>query len=611
MKAWILSVGVLMYAATSVRAHGVLIEPPARTGMGKETGTGKKLVGETTFRNDPANGAAGDGCGSLASTGNPGPQAVSVTWTAGENAKICWEITIPHAEDTAKYGSSPGVRVSIAYSATDRFDTDVLVSGVDGGPLGTYCTTVKLPAAKSCPQCVLQWSWVSLPDGGAYVGCADIKVNPQTNNEICQASIWMNAVGDCTASGMYNMDAILNHGGGRPAIEAACGRQATLANWLNKGAHSGYQNTILQKQDINYNNQVAPRLGPAANCPQGAQTPPLLPNPPVPPPGGQPAPGQPGPAPGQPIVQPPPLAGQPICVGQPPVCNCGSNSRIVEHQGTILPYPVISALQMQGDETKVIPCAQANAGYEARTGTHTGFQVKCNKGTGKLEIGLQGGNCAAYPKCSSIQAQAALVCGTLTYDQSRASMPYRQAADCCASPGGAVPGQPIIGQPGQPIVGQPGQPIGQLPISGDVCASLTCVSMMMFQGVSAQCDSRMMQGGTNVIVDSTCRMLSAGGSNAGYYQLSCSQGTIKGLYGCSDPTCDFRTCASTNFELLTSDLNRCVAKPFDCKPGIPGDCLTNDFMFNTQMCSANSANTWAVSALGAAIPVAALAMTNP
>merc|ERR1711904_146490 len=101
--------------------------------------------------------------------------------------------------------------------------------------------------------------------------------------------------------------------------------------------------------------------------------------------------------------------------------------------------------------TKVIPCAQANAGYEATTNTHTGFHVKCNKDTGKLEIGPQGGNCAAYPKCSAIQAQAAAVCGSMTYDPGRSSMPYRQqAADCCTAPVGAVPGQPIVGQTGQP-----------------------------------------------------------------------------------------------------------------------------------------------------------------
>jgi len=272
---------------------------------------------------------------------------------------------------------------------------------------------------------------------------------------------------------------------------------------------------------------------------------------------------------------------------------------------------------MAAGETKTIPCAQANPGYVVSQQKHSGFHVTCNQGT--LRIGPQGGRCGAYPKCLSMQAQASLVCGaTSVYDPSRGSMPYRSKADCCVSPGGVSPVQPPVVDPGtgNPPIGNP--PIGNPPIGGpigggggiDVCPSLTCLSMMMYTGQNAQCNQNMMQGGSNVILDGQCRPFSGGGQSIGYYRLLCLNNQVTGVYSCTSPACAPSSCAVSNFALLGSQLERCVSKQFDCLPGRPDQCLTADFMFSTQMCFASNANTWAVNTLGAALPIAGLAMAD-
>ena len=153
------------------------------------------MRGVKEFWNNPENANTLPGCGSATSTGNPGKQDPTVTWTAGTKAKVCWEITLPHLEEPGIY--SPGVRVSIAYGPTDRFDKNVLLKDLDAGPKGIYCSDVTVPA-QTCENCILQWSWVSLPDGGAYVGCADVRIIAANNNEEkCSADIWPAAVGNC------------------------------------------------------------------------------------------------------------------------------------------------------------------------------------------------------------------------------------------------------------------------------------------------------------------------------------------------------------------------------------------------------------------------------
>ena len=42
---------------------------------------------------------------------------------------------------------------------------------------GPKTITVALPPHKECAKCQLQWSWVSIADGGAYVACADVELS--------------------------------------------------------------------------------------------------------------------------------------------------------------------------------------------------------------------------------------------------------------------------------------------------------------------------------------------------------------------------------------------------------------------------------------------------
>merc|ERR1719174_1379491 len=259
----------------------------------------------------------------------------------------------------------------------------------------------------------------------------------------------------------------------------------------------------------------------------------------------------------------------------------------------------------------MIPCAQANpnGGYVVDVqAKHTGFHVRCDQATGTLKIGPQGGKCGAYPKCVSMAAQAAVVCGTgSVYDPSRASMPYRSIVDCCVAPG--TP--PLVPTPVNPVnPGIPGNPGVNPGIGGlDVCPSLTCLSMMMFTGANAQCNPTAMQGGSNLILDGQCNSFSGGGTT-GYYRMSCFNNQVTGVYACTSASCAPSTCAVTSFSLLGSELERCVAKRFECAPGRAGSCLTADFRFSTQMCFASNANTWAVNTLGAALPIAGLAMAD-
>jgi len=552
-----------MYAVTSVCGHAVLVEPPVRAGMGKEIPNGRKLVGETAFRNLPVNrNDPNSGCGTAASTGNPGPGTPKVTWTAGEEAKICWETTIAHPEQQGI--KSPGIRASIAYTANERFDVNILFKDVDGGNTGTtYCKTVRLRADKSCDSCVLQWAWVSIPDGGAYLGCADIRVLPATNIEGCKTSLWLGTVNNCAqGNGLYDFGPMLNgHPGGAPAIQRVCQTGTTAGNWIGKsGSHGQYTGSVTAKNDITYAGKTIARLGPARNCPQNAQTPPNLPPGPVTVVTQAPPPGQPNPPPGQP--NPPP--GQP----NPPPGGCAAGTVL----GTGIPYPVSVLTPMANGQTITVPCSQAHRGYTSDKATHTGFTVTCNAG----RLVVPGGRCAAYPSCSSAQANAATMCGTLQFDTNSLDTPCVSgsctAADCCV--GGTL----------------------------DLCDPTTLVSLISYQTANAQCAN--IAGRGDIIPDDKCRKFSGGGTIDSYYQLTCRRSGIRGSFACTDSTCT--NCATNSFSIASADRNSCTTNSFLCTPGQPSTCQQSDFRFTaviTDQRAVAGATTWAMSMIGGVVGV--------
>lgn len=59
-----------------------------------------------------------------------------------------------------------GVRIAISYNENDTFNDNVLVNGIEVGPVGYNTYSVTLPAGKVCDKCVLQWIWDSTADGG-------------------------------------------------------------------------------------------------------------------------------------------------------------------------------------------------------------------------------------------------------------------------------------------------------------------------------------------------------------------------------------------------------------------------------------------------------------
>ena len=562
MRTFLLSIGALLYAATSVSGHAVLIEPPPRTGMGKSNAhpQGRKLQGENAFRNIPENlNNPSSGCGNAGSTGNTGPAAPKVTWKAGDQVKICWETTIAHPEQAGT--RSPGIRVSIAYQNGGRFDTDVLIKDVDGGNSGTtYCKTVQLPANKNCPNgCVLQWAWVSIPDGGAYLACADIRILPASNEEGCRASLWLGQANTCAQGhGMYDfspMEAPNAHPGGQNAIRNICGTGKGKGNWgnLGGGSHNQFTNLITNKQDIVYQGRISRRLGPAVGCPQNAQNPPNLPPAPITP---APTPPKPKPTPsppngggggggGQPAPTPPPAPVQ-------PGANCAPNV----NPGLIhsdLPYPVRVSQAVQNGQTANIQCTAAHPGYTRSENFHNGFTVRCTNGQLSFVIAGTTRPCAKLPSCSEFENNPDVVCGSLPFSinlrNNICTSGECVAADCCV--GG-----------------------GQL----DMCDSTTRVSLSIYNTNNGQCNGAQMFTRADIVADDTCRNFN-GGDGTMYYKLACRAGRMIGKWACTDSTCS--ACATQTFVMSSNDVSSCATKSILCRAGDATSCQLIDVLVQT------------------------------
>merc|ERR1712032_456533 len=178
-----------------------------------------------------------------------------------------------------------------------------------------------------------------------------------------------------------------------------------------------------QKGDIKYNNINVRRLGPAANCPPNAKTPPKLKPQQGGGGGGQQNPTNPPQNPTKPPQTQAPITTKPVVTAKPCTTpgKCTCSPRTITKtglpgaaNGNILTYP--------------ITVAQSSTGGQK-------ISVACSANTGKWY--LYGGGCAAYPKCSTIQGNPAPVCTTGRYNPNAADAPCTSfackadAATCC------------------------------------------------------------------------------------------------------------------------------------------------------------------------------------
>jgi hypothetical protein len=183
---YLLPLALLLPEAT--HAHGVLKSPTARDGMAD--GVGRKI---TPF---PLSEAATEACdGTLAAepvaTVHPGMRVV-----------IKYEVGIPHP-------AAPGLRLAISQPdtaaggdklkpfadlATGGGQPTILADddGKDVGAEGEHDISLVIPGfAPDGPLdapgdgFVLQWMWQSESDGGGYIGCADIRIQPKDSAEPC------------------------------------------------------------------------------------------------------------------------------------------------------------------------------------------------------------------------------------------------------------------------------------------------------------------------------------------------------------------------------------------------------------------------------------------
>ncbi|KAJ3398571.1 hypothetical protein CcCBS67573_g04681 [Chytriomyces confervae] len=153
-------------AVSLVYSHAVLIGPKSREGM--DIGDGIKYVGNITrYAPDPSFPMC---------AGFPAAAPVQ-TYTAGSKLDIKWSVTIPHTSD-------PGVTISIQYQPSEEFM--VLGSGIDDA---LTQASIQLPPNKSSTSAVLRFMWQSKDDGGFYIGCSDIVVNPSKDAVVGPSTI--------------------------------------------------------------------------------------------------------------------------------------------------------------------------------------------------------------------------------------------------------------------------------------------------------------------------------------------------------------------------------------------------------------------------------------
>lgn len=150
-----------------VQSHGFLSFPVARNGniAGTLSNPGGKTPNLALLT--PAQQNL---CGT-SKVPDVGVQAITENWTAGQVVQVEWDITLLHA-------SAPGVRIAIQYAPLDTFNDNVLFNGLDVGLAGLNQITIKLPVGKNSTHAVLQWIWGSAADGGFYLGCSDITIQP-------------------------------------------------------------------------------------------------------------------------------------------------------------------------------------------------------------------------------------------------------------------------------------------------------------------------------------------------------------------------------------------------------------------------------------------------
>ena len=155
----------------SVCSHGRLKSPIPRDGNGLDT-TGTQVIKLTLNFRNPIN--ADDQCGGsqnndVALTTTPLVPTQN-RYRPGATIPVTWDITIPH-------DSSPGVKIAMSFSQTDSYAANILVpEGEEAGPLGENSKQVTLPTKTG--QAVLKWQWCSDSDGGCYITCSDIVLDP-------------------------------------------------------------------------------------------------------------------------------------------------------------------------------------------------------------------------------------------------------------------------------------------------------------------------------------------------------------------------------------------------------------------------------------------------
>eukprot|EP00943_MAST-04B_sp_MAST-4B-sp1_P004652 g4652.t1 len=157
--------------------------PTPRTGIGRNPNNPQsiiKLTPLTQYRNQEDK--ITKVCGG-AENQDTGKKAVPIDnkFRPGAKFDVEWEITIPHP-------SQPGVKVSVCYDeAGDCHQENILVrEGFEAGQsVGRFTAPVTLKERTGAA--VLRWQWCSSadgPDGGCYIACADILVDPSAPAQV-------------------------------------------------------------------------------------------------------------------------------------------------------------------------------------------------------------------------------------------------------------------------------------------------------------------------------------------------------------------------------------------------------------------------------------------
>ncbi|KAJ1559454.1 hypothetical protein HK096_000515 [Nowakowskiella sp. JEL0078] len=89
-------------------------------------------------------------------------------FSEGSSVEILWNSTV-----TRKLRDH-GVRIAVSF---EKKNFIVLANGIN---INDQRATIKLPVSNSGPA-ILQWMWTSKQDGGFYMICSDVEVNPKSN----------------------------------------------------------------------------------------------------------------------------------------------------------------------------------------------------------------------------------------------------------------------------------------------------------------------------------------------------------------------------------------------------------------------------------------------